>query len=71
MLTDPVDKTQQSWLELMIIMKDCNDRFFSSKDQTTILVQSEAYIEQLHQIQPLLHSWRKRFDALDRKSRIY
>ena len=71
MLKDPVDKTQQSWLELMIIMKDTNDRLFSSKDQTTALVHNEAYIVQLHQLQPLLDSWLKRFDALDRKSHIY
>ena len=70
MLQDPVDKTQQSWLELMIVMKDCNDRLFPSKDQTTKLVQNETYIVQLHQIQPLLHSWLKRFDALDRKLHI-
>ena len=71
MLKDPVDKTQQSWLELMIVMKDCNDRLFSSKDETTKLVQSEAYIVQIHQLQPLLHSWLKRFNALDRKLYIY
>ena len=70
MLKDPVDRTQQSWLELMIVMKDCNDRLFSSKDQTTKLVQNEAYIVQLHQLQPLLDSWLRRFNALDRKSRI-
>lgn len=71
MLMDPVDKTQQSWLELMIVMKDCNDRLFSSKDQTTKLVQNEAYIVQLHHLQPLLASWQKRFHALDRRSQIY
>lgn len=71
MLKDPVDKTQQSWLELMIVMKDCNDRLFASKDQTTSLVQNEAYIVQLQHLQPLLDSWLKRFDALDRKSHIY
>lgn len=65
LLKDPVDKTQQSWLELMIIMKDCNDRLFSSKDQTTRLVQNETYIVELHQLQPLLQSWLKRFNALD------
>ena len=70
MLNDPVDKTQQSWLELMIIMKDCNDRLFWSKDQTTKLVQNEAYIGQLHHLQPLLQSWLKRFNALDRKSHL-
>ena len=68
---DPVDKTQQSWLELMIVMKDCNDRLFLSKDQTTKLVQNEAYIVQLHHLQPLLYSWLKRFNALDRKSQVY
>lgn len=71
MLRDPVDKTQQSWLELMIVMKDCNDRLFSSRDQTTKLVQNETYIGQLDQLQPLLHSWLQRFNALDRESRIY
>lgn len=71
MLKDPVDRTQQSWLELMIIMKDCNDRLFSSKDQTTKLVQTEAYIVELHQLQPLLYSWQKRFNALDRELHIY
>lgn len=71
MLRDPVDRTQQSWLELMIIMKDCNDRLFSSKDQTTKLVQTEAYIVELHQLQPLLYSWQKRFNALDRELHIY
>ena len=69
-LKEPVDKTQQSWLELMIVMKDCNDRLFSSKDQTTKLVQNDTYILQIHQLQPLLHSWLKRFNALDRKSHI-
>ena len=68
MLKDPVDKTQQSWLELMIIMQNCNDRLFLSKDQTTKLVQSEAYIAQLHHLQPLLRSWLKRFNALNSKS---
>ena len=68
MIKEPVDKTQQSWIELMIIMKDCNDRLFSSKDQTTNLVENDTYISQIHQIQPLLHSWLKRFSALDRKS---
>ena len=67
-IKEPVDKTQQSWLELMIVMKDCNDRLFSSKDQTTKLVENDTYISQIHQIQPLLHSWLKRFNALDRKS---
>ena len=71
MLKEPVDKTQQSWLELMIVMKDCNDRLFSSKDQTTKLVQNEAYIAQLKHLRPLLNSWLKRFNALDRESNIY
>ena len=69
MIQEPVDKTQQSWLELMIVMKDCNDRLFSSKDQTTRLVENDTYMSQIHQIQPLLHSWLRRFNALDRKSR--
>ena len=69
-IKEPVDKTQQSWLELMIVMKDCNDRLFSSKDQTTRLVENDSYISQIHQIQPLLHSWLRRFTALDRKSHI-
>ena len=67
LLKEPVDKTQRSWLELMIIMKDCNDRLFSSKDQTTKLVQNETYMAQIHQIQPLLHSWLNKFKTLDRK----
>ena len=67
-IKEPVDKTQQSWLELMIVMKDCNDRLFSSKDQTTKLVENDTYISQIHQIQPLLHSWLRRFNALDRMS---
>ena len=71
LLKDSVDKTQQSWLELMVIMQDCNDRLFSSKNQTTKLVQNEAYILQIHQLQPLLYSWLKRFNALDRESHIY
>ena len=71
LLKDPVDKTQQSWLELMVIMQDCNDRLFSSKDQTTKLVQNEAYISQIHQLQPLLYSWLKRFNALDRELQFY
>ena len=71
LLKDSVDKTQQSWLELMVIMQDCNDRLFSSKDQTTKLVQNEAYILQIHQLQPLLYSWLKRFNALDRESQFY
>lgn len=70
MLNEAVDKTQQSWLELMIIMKYCNDRLFSSKDQTTKIVQNETYIVQIQHFQPLLDSWKKRFNALERKSHI-
>lgn len=71
MLKEPVDKTQQSWLELMIVMKDCNDRLFSSKDQTTKLVQNEGYIVQLKHLRPLFNSWLQRFNTLDRESHIY
>lgn len=71
MIVDPLDKTQQSWVELMIIMKDCNDRLFPSRDQTTKLVQNEAYILHFNHLRPLLHSWLKRFNALDRESHMY
>ena len=67
MLQEPVDKTQQSWVELMVIMQDCNDRLVSSKDQTRKLVQNETYTEQIDHLRPLFHSWLQRFNALERR----
>jgi hypothetical protein len=62
---EAVDKTQLLWVELMVIMKTCNDQLFTTKDQTAALIQSGGYVQCLHELQPLLHSWYRRFENLE------
>ena len=64
-LRDPVDKTQQSWVELMTIMKACNDQLFTTKAQTSSLIQSGEYMAHLQNLQPLLQSWHQAFERLE------
>ncbi len=63
-LPDPVDKTQQCWVDLMTIMKATNEKLFSSKDQTAKLVQNGDYMRHLQTLQPLLRSWYERFGGI-------
>lgn len=63
--SEPVDKTHQLWVELMIIMKACNDQLFSTKDQTAALIQSGEYVQRLQRLQPLLHKWKLKFKDLE------
>lgn len=65
---EAVDKTQLLWVELMVIMKTCNDQLFTTKDQTAALIHSGAYVQCLQELQPLLHSWYRRFETLEGKS---
>jgi len=62
---EAVDKTQLLWVELMVIMKACNDQLFTTKDQTATLIQSGGYMQCLQELQPLLHSWYRRFGNLE------
>lgn len=64
---DAVDKTQLLWVELMVIMRTCNDQLFTTKDQTATLIQSGGYVLCLQELQPLLHSWYRRFENLEGK----
>jgi len=68
-LPDPVDKTQQCWVDLMTIMKATNETLFSSKDQTAKLVQNGDYMRHLQTLQPLLRSWYERFKGI--KGKVY
>ena len=60
-----MDKTQLLWVELMLIMKACNDQLFTTKDQTAALIQSGDYAQRLDWLQPLLHSWKSKFEVLE------
>lgn len=62
---EAVDKTQLLWVELMVIMKTCNDQLFTTKDQTAALIKSGGYVQRLRELQPLLHSWYRRFENLE------
>ena len=63
--SESVDKTQLLWVELMLIMKACNDHFFTTRDQTIALIQSGDYIQRLGWLQPQLHAWKNKFNVLD------
>ena len=62
---DPVDKTQNSWVELMSIMKACNDELFPNKEQTYKLIRSGEYMGRIIELQPFLHSWYQRLENLN------
>ncbi len=61
---ESVDKTQLLWVELMLIMKTCNDQLFTTKDQTAILIEQGSYVQHLQWLQPLLHEWKNKFEDL-------
>ena len=65
---ESVDKTQLLWVELMTIMKACNDELFTTKDQTAIIVDNSSYVQSLQKLTPYLHSWYQRFEKLDSKA---
>lgn len=67
MLPEPVDRSQQCWVDLMSIMKETNRVLFPSKDHTALLVQNGTYMSQLDRIQPMLLKWHKMFEKLDGK----
>ena len=64
---ESVDKTQLLWVELMTIMKLCNDELFTTKDQTGSLVDNGNYVHALQKLTPRLHSWYQRFEQLESK----
>lgn len=59
------DILQQSWVEIATIMKCCNATLFGSKEKTTELIRSGEYMGILQQLQPILASWREKFQSLD------
>ena len=62
---EPVDKTHQLWVELMVIMKACNDQLFTTKDQTAALIQNGEYLQRVQRLQPLLWRWKRKFEDLE------
>ena len=62
---ESVDETQLLWVELMVIMKACNDQLFTTKDQTAALIQSGEYVQRLQWLQPLLRAWKTKFENLE------
>lgn len=46
-------------------MKTCNARLFDSKEKTTELIRSGEYIGHLRNLQPVLTSWKNKFQSLD------
>ena len=67
MLPEPVDRSQQCWVDLMSIMKETNRALFPSKDYTALLIQNGTYMSHLDRIQPMLVKWYKMFEKLDGK----
>ena len=67
MLPEPVDRSQQCWVDLMSIMKETNNALFPSKDHTALLIQTGTYVSHLDRIQPMLQKWHKMFEKLDGK----
>ena len=49
-------------------MECCNATLFGSKEKTTDLIRSGEYIGILQQLQPILDSWRNKFQSLDGNS---
>ncbi|KAL4920545.1 hypothetical protein BDW62DRAFT_198850 [Aspergillus aurantiobrunneus] len=60
-----VDKMQDCWLGISKIMYQSNQLLFASNEQTSDLIRSGRYRDQIDRFQPFLREWRQNIDSTD------
>ncbi|KAE8386725.1 hypothetical protein BDV23DRAFT_138644 [Aspergillus alliaceus] len=60
-----VDKMHDCWIGISKIMYQSNQLLFASNDQTSELIRSGRYRDQIDRFQPFLREWRQNIDTLD------
>lgn len=64
---DEVDKMHDCWLGISKIMYQANQLLFASNEQTSDLIRSGRYQEQIDRFQPYLREWRQNIDLTECK----
>ncbi|KAL5343194.1 hypothetical protein BJX70DRAFT_210109 [Aspergillus crustosus] len=60
-----IDKMHDCWLGISKIMYQSNQLLFASNEQTSDLIRSGRYREQIDKFQPFLREWRQNIDATE------
>lgn len=62
-----LDKMQDCWMEISKIVYQANHQLFASSEQTSELIRSGRYREQIDWFQPQLREFRQQLDRVNRK----
>ncbi|KJK68591.1 Zn2-Cys6 binuclear cluster domain protein [Aspergillus parasiticus SU-1] len=60
-----IDKMHDCWIGITKIMYQSNQLLFASNEQTSELIRSGRYRDQIDRFQPFLREWRQNIDTLD------
>ncbi|KAA8652693.1 hypothetical protein EYZ11_007961 [Aspergillus tanneri] len=60
-----IDKMHDCWIGISKIMYQSNQLLFASNEQTSELIRSGRYRDQIDRFQPFLREWRQNIDTLD------
>lgn len=59
-----VDRMQDSWIGISKIMYQANQLLFASNEQTSELIRSGRYRDQIDRFQPFFREWRHNIDTI-------
>lgn len=62
-----IDRMHDCWIGITKIMYQSNQLLFASNEQTSELIRSGRYRDQIDRFQPFLREWRNNIDTIDRK----
>ncbi|KAE8154945.1 hypothetical protein BDV25DRAFT_170308 [Aspergillus avenaceus] len=60
-----IDRMHDCWIGISKIMYQSNQLLFASNEQTSELIRSGRYRDQINRFQPFLQEWRQNIDTLD------
>lgn len=63
-----IDRMHDCWIGISKVMYQSNQLLFASIEQTSELIRSGRYQDQIDQFQPLLREWRQNIDTVNRES---
>lgn len=63
-----IDRMHDCWIGISKVMYQSNQLLFASSEQTSELIRSGRYQDQINQFQPLLREWRQNIDTVNRES---
>lgn len=66
-----LDQMQDCWMEISQIVYDANHQLFASSEQTSELIRSGRYREQIDWFQPQLRAFRQHLDRVNREFRLW